>query len=458
MSTPLHATEALRALADGPAGPARDWSRVHLAARGVDAGLPDDPASLRTALAAGAAPEPLLARLAGAGRSELAVLAQGLDEVARMGALPAEGAAWIGPLTGAVRGRGWSSDVAAARLLAELGHHDDAVLAAAARVADDPRTALLPRVVLGFAAARGADVDGIASELAARLAPRLGADGELLGAALAALGVPRVKPGTAIPDLETALVLGGGMAGVDETPPVSPGRGAQRRRMQQAGAELLSGVPGPAPALVRALLRHDAADAGVLLVAATWLRCAPPAAPEDAVVDHAAGEDPAVLAAAARGGAPDAAALSLALAVDHQLDPPAAVLAARALAAGRRGTAVLAESLADRAATALGEARLQAALAVSLARDPSPVLRWLETAGLRTLGLYHARHTAHEEVLAVLLGWRRPETPGERALLGAALAAQGDAAAVTALARLRDDSGDDALDEDLAHARALLGA
>lgn len=458
MATPLHDPDALRSLADGPAGPARDWARVHLAVRGVDAGLPDDPDGAAVALVAGCSGAPLLDRLQG-GRRELQAAARLADEICRAGALPEDGSAWIEPLAGAVRGRGWASDASFARLLAELGHHAPAVLGAAARVEDESATALLPRVVLGFAAAAGRDVETLAGQVAGALAARMARDPDLLPSVLAALGAPWPRPAQPIGELEEALYVGGTLAGVDETPPVSPGRGAVRRRMQQAAQELLGGVEGPAAALVRGLLRQDGPDAATLLVAATWLRCAPRTVDAaTAVVEHGAGEAPALLSAAARTPVP-AASLSLGVAVAFQRDPPAAVLAGRALAAGRPEGELLVDALRSRGATALDEPRLQSALAVALARDPAPVLRWMdEEPRLRPLALYHARHTAHEEVLERLLDWPRPETSNERRLLARALASQGDRAAVAALARLREDSGDDELAEDEERARAILGS
>lgn len=457
MSTPLHDSDALRALAEGPAGPARDWACVHLAARGVDAGLPDDPEAAAVALAAGASPDPIRARLPAPGRAAGASLAPLLVSVARMGALPADGGPWLEPLAAAVRGRGSPSDAAVAFLLSALGHHDPAVVAAAARVEEGPTVGLLPAVVLSFAAARGADLAALAASIAAPLAARAARHSPLLSEALAGLGVPRVLPERVPTTLEQALFVGGTLAGVDETPPVSPGRGAARRRMQQAAAELLDGLPGPAPALVRALLRHDAADTGALLAAATWLRAAPETDPLAAVLDHGAGEAPAVLAAAA-AGRPDPATLNVSLAVAFQADPPPAILAARALARGSPDRDLLVSGFEARAVAALDEPRLQAALAVAVARDPGPVLRWLAIPGLRGLGLYHARHTAHEEVLTALLDEASaPENPAHAGLLASALAAQGDAAALRALERLEADAGDDRFDADLARARSILG-
>lgn len=456
MATPLHATDALRSLAAGPAGVARDWALVHLAARGVDDGLPDDPDQARVALAAGNAAEPLLGRLLG-GRQELAAAGRLADEVCRAGALPAEPEAWLEPVAGAIRGRGHAADAQFARLLCELGANVPELVGAAARVEDEAATALLPRVVLGFAEAAGRDVPALAAQLAGALAPRARRDPAFVPAVLAALGVPRVAPGTALGDLESALYAGGTLAGVDETVPVSPGRGAARRRMQQAAAELLEGVAGGAAALVRALVATDGPDAGTLLVAATWLRCRPDVDPLAQVVDHAGGEAPDLLSAAAQGVAP-APALSLSLQVAGHFDPPAAALAARSLAAGRPGGDLLADALRTRAAAALDEPRLQAAFAVALARDPAPVVAWLDhEPRLHLLALYHARHTAHEEVLQRLLDWPRPTTPNERGMLAAALAGQGDRAAVDALSRLWEASGDEVVATELERGRAIAG-
>jgi hypothetical protein len=195
----------------------------------------------------------------------------------------------------------------------------------------------------------------------------------------------------------------------------------------------------------------------VLLAAATWLRAAPAVDPLTAVLDHGAGEAPAVLSAAAAGRA-DPATLNVALGVAFQADPPPAVLAARSIARGSPDQDLLLSGFEARAVAALDEPRLQAALAVAVARDPGPVLRWLAIPGLRGLGLYHARHTAHEEVLTALLDEASaPESPAHAGLLASALAAQGDRSALRALERLAADAGDDRFDADLSLARAILG-
>jgi hypothetical protein len=457
MATPLHDPDALRALADTPDGPARDWACTLLATRGIDAGLPSDVDGARIALAAGAAPGPLLTRvLSATTRTQLGLAAQLCDELCRFGAVPlGEAEQWIPALVAAVRGRGWASDASFARLLAELGHHDPAVVSAAARVEERVAVPLLPRIVLGFVATRG-PVTGVAAELAAPLAARMARDPDLLPDTLAALGVPRSRAERPIADLDTALFVGGSLAGIDETPPVSVGKGAARRRMQQAALELLAeGPESLATALVRGLLEHDGVDAGQLLVAATWLRTVPEAPPVEAVLDHGAGEDPRVLTLAAVETA-DAPTLNLSISAAYHRDPPSAVLAARRLVRETRGRDLVEDALSTRAATALDEPRLQAALAVALARDPTPVVRWLADDRLRPLALHHARHTAHEEILAELLAWRRPESPNERSMLAKALAAQGDPAALRALAQLREETGDEALDPELARARAIV--
>jgi hypothetical protein len=464
MPTPLHAADALHDLAGGAPGPARDWALVQLAGRGLPVpGLPDDRGAVRIALAGGAPTGPLLDRVrAGGGKTELEAVSGTCEDLVLLGRLPDDRAPWIEALRAAIRGRGWPSDARFAMLLAELGGLDDDALQAAVRVEDPVEAFALPRLVLGWTEAKGRELRAPAAEIARALAPRMAGDPALLPAVLCSFGIPRAAPDRPLQSVDEALYLGGTLGGADETPPVSAGRGSVRRRMQGAARELLAGAPQDAAhAMVAALLEADV-DAALLLVAATWLRCAGRGDPLAAVVDHGAGEDPNVLTAAVgRAAEVDPAALGLSLATRWLGDPPSAALIGPVLARRAPGSAsaeALATSVADRGMSALHEPRIQAALALALPRCDA-VERWFARGGARSIALYHAHNVASEGVLEALLALDPPAEPHQREWYALALADMGDRGACAALDRLVERFPAEApLAAEQARAHAILGS
>ncbi|MEQ1508643.1 MAG: hypothetical protein ABMB14_40825, partial [Myxococcota bacterium] len=124
MSTPLHDRDALVSLADGPPGAVRDWANTQLALCWPDhlVHLPSDPFGAEVAIAAGAR-----------GAVEAALSSPVVDAIGAWGLLPPDGSAWLDRL----RARVDAGDARPARVVADLGGLDPALLAAVSR-ADDP--------------------------------------------------------------------------------------------------------------------------------------------------------------------------------------------------------------------------------------------------------------------------------------------------------------------------------
>ncbi len=296
MATPLHDADVLVSLAEAGPGAARDWASVRLALFAPERFrfLPEDEWDAATCLALGVprAVEAVLERLCSRpDEPGTPVLA---DLVAVWGALPDDPEPWIDAARRAVRGDGREGDLWLARLLADLGGLDGDSLAAATRVDGPDAVATLPGLVLRFAHARGGALEPLAKQLAGQLGPRLAAEPGLLPFALAGVGLPNLLVS---PDLDEAAAVAARLAGVEA--PRLRARGSARSRARRAVHDLVDGLDGPAPALLRALSEQPAADAATLVGAAAWLASSVSGEPVDVVL-RGGGEDRRVLSAARR--------------------------------------------------------------------------------------------------------------------------------------------------------------
>ncbi len=455
MATPLHDIDALVALAEGAYGPAQAWAAGRLAVIAPHrfARLPAGDIPYDEVLAV-APPRlvPLLIEALGAEGPVDFGLAVTVATLGDFGVLPEDPAPLAAALRCALRGEGDDADLWLAHALALFDQPDPAVLAIANKVRSPDRQWLLPAIVLRVADRLGA-LDQAAAEIAREI-NKVGDPG-VLGAVLGALGVPIQAALGDAEDLDDAVRRGARLAGRDVLPPAR--QGSQKRRVQHAVLGLLDGVPGPGPALLRALYRHDAHPAWGLAPAsiAAWLRAFVPADPLDDVLDRLGGTDPSRLSAARRAiGELHRARVRASLATHR--DPSVAVLALPLL----DGDPGLARDVVDLLHTVgAGDLRTDALARAAAWRCADQIPDLLADRATRDLGLLVAEWVPTEEVLVALLALPVPADRDARMQYAMCLAAMGDAAAVPVLEALctADESGDllgaRALAESILHVR-----
>lgn len=443
MPTWLHDPESLVSLADGAEGPARDWANLRLALRdpGRMVHLPTRQweVMLAVAIRAHGAVEGVLERV----RAGSPGAVDGLDAVLALGALPEDRGPWIEPVRALFSTVGESDRPTVARALCDLGALDREVLATAARGEGVDARTMLPGLVLRWAEAEGMPLDAVAADVAAPLARAEVGEPGILGWAMTVLGLPQLV----VPDdVDAAVGVGVRLAGGAD--PGRPPRGSVRSRARRWVATLLDGRPGPAEALLRALIAHDGPNPAELCALAGWCAFRPdPTDPQTAVV-RGAGEDRRLLAAARGIGA------------DALLEPLADLMLASTPVLGLAtplvfdpGAIALRDALVMRAELSRevdASADLGAFAVAGV--DPDRVVGWLSDPETRDLGLSYARFAPTMEVLGALLALHVPLDPGARVVYGWALAEMADRAALSVL-----EAVDGMPAEVVGYARDLLG-
>ncbi len=445
MATWLHDVDVYVSLAEGEAGPARDWAQTRLALYAPErfTAFPDD-ARLHDVVFAAAPPNVSAALIAALGRRPLSEgIASAASAVGVYGLAPEDPATLCAAMTAALRDDGSEGDLWLAYGLSNLGRADGRALAAAAKVDAETYDWVLPVVLI-----RVADAMGAADEAAKEIVAQMFADKRpmRLLALLAAMGIPLPTHVWRTKEPEEAARFGAALAHHGPFP-LKTMHGSARRRLQAVVKSLLTNVTGPAAALVRQALAHEPAPEWGMLPAAVaaWLRARSPVAHEghdhdhdhssDPVHDvlfHAAGGDTTRMTEARRRAADNVALLLEALAEGS--DSNGLVLAVAAL----RATQDL--RLAEPILRAHGgdpdrDLRTAACACVAAASVPDliPALLASPDAHKRNLGLIVGEFVPTQEVLAALLEVAVPADPAMRRQYLQTLAAMGDNSVVPLL-------------------------
>lgn len=442
MATWLHEIDVYAALAEGDAGPARDWANTRLAIAAPERfhRLPDDERLHDVVLAA--APSGLVdALIKAVGQRPVPVgIASAATALPSYGLLPEDPAPLADAMYAALANDGSESDLWLAYGLSMLGRADRQALIACGRY-EGAQDWVLPIVLLRVADGMGA-VDDAAREVAADLRARTNAPHRLL-ALLAGMGIP--LPTRTLHEKDPVEAASYGAAIAHHAPfPLRLAPGSARRRLQAAVKTLLDGVPGPAAALVRASCERDPMPEWGMLPAAiaAWMRARSPLGATDEhehpseplhdVLFHANGGDP-VQVAAARRSLTDASTAVLMEALPHG-DTAAMVLAIAQVR--RTNDAELANAmLLAHGGDPDADLRTAAACCVAAwhAAEEIPGLLASDDPRKRLVGLIGAEFVPSQEVLAALIAMAVPADPAARRQYGRALAAMGDTAALPML-------------------------
>jgi hypothetical protein len=465
VTTWLHDPEIFASLAEGDAGPARDWATTRLALYAPDrfAVWPDDDRCHDVLLAA--APHRAVDGLIHALQTRKPcpeTLANAAAALSAYGLLPEDPSPLIHALRGALRKDGDNADIWLAFALSQLQAVDAACLAAAAKGRDQALDWVLPVLVLRVAEQQNA-LDEAAREIAADLRKAATRDPNRLFSLLTALGAPLDALARSYKEIEEAVAAGATVAHRDPMPlRLKPG--GQRRRQQDAVQQLLAGVAGPMAALLRAVYAAEPPAQWSLwgVATAAWLhgRATPAADRSDPVADvlkHGAGRDVRILAAARRAIRPEQRPEVL-----RGLDEggeTASVILALELLRQNPDDAELAERILDQHGGRLDTDIRTAALAcVAATKRPEPIPAWLRSGDSRKriLGLLCAEWVPTAEVLQALLEIPVPAEEQLRVQYARCLAAMGDPATLGHLAALRAGDEEGRMDEAMTLAEELL--
>jgi hypothetical protein len=418
--TPLHHPDALRSLAEGAPGLARDWAGAQLALwhPATPTLFPDDPRCADVVLAA--APTDVSAAAAKAlGRAACPpLLAHGMATLGRYGGLPDDPGAFVVACRSALQRDGAVADLWLAVTIAGAGRLEAADLAAAAATEAPERTWVLPALAVQLATAQegfAQAVEGIARAMLNRAN-----EVELV---LDLLGVPAFPEARgAQPDAAAAL----GAQRAQAAPPSWPKvRGSRKNRAAKVVTALTQGNLEPAAMLLGALVGCGLEIDGRHVAAAAWIAAF--SASGDPVVDVVArggGVDPR-RCSAARRSVGDSHVPLVSEALGRGADP--ATVAISVELADRHpilAQAVIAAPQTDPLLAAVASVRDRGAGLADALSDPSPA------------HLEAAAWVACEEVLAALLALPTPQTPSGRILLARALAGMGERAALSPLREL----------------------
>ncbi len=440
--SPLHAPETFVALAEADDPAVRDWATARVALYA--------PAALKRFPRDGASQDPVLACAAPGTVAALNdALTDGPCDGELASAAAALGAFGIEPVDPsatieALRAAEPADDEAAlwlAHALAQRGAATPADLAAAAK-ADTPFTPwLLPAVVLTVADSLGA-LDAAVADVAKQL-PADAAPLALTALRTAVVYCPNMG-------IDEAVHVGATYGSMRVAPTLPPLKGSMRRRMSGAVLALLDGVPGPGPALLRALAeQRDLGALGMWTVAtAARLAVFAPGEPFGDVLLYEGGVDGRVLSAARRAMEPDERD-ALIEAVPDRSD--AAVLALEVL------DPVLAHEIVQRLKRHPSDLRQRGCAIVAASRHPELVPPLLTEPSGRMVGLELAAWCPTEAVLEALLAMPVPHDEGQRAQYAHALAATGDAAATSHLVALLDVDDGPGVRSGVALLSAILG-
>jgi len=432
MSTPLHSTDELVALAEGAPGPARDWASARLALLAPDrySTFPIGESVPDVVVAAGPPGlVPSVIEVLETGEPPPSISAA-TSMLGTYGTLPEHTDALVNALHLGLRGDGSESDLWLVHTLAQLGRATKHELSFAARYDGPLRPLLLPAIVLRVSEQSG-DLDLVAPAIAAEVRRQSEADPALLTAVLSALGSPSGSAELPVKDPYEAAQAGATVAG-KVLPDIAVPRGSRRRRTQRWVVELLDGVPGASAALLRESFRSDPHPAwGASFVAvAAWLRSFTPGDPIDDVLARFGGADPAIVTAARRAVGPEHRNALLEQ-LRRRADPALGIVALPLLAHGDEELAATMVGLIVDHRVLDIRAEAVASVAAWHCADRIPAL--LHDKMSRDLGLLVAEWVPTEEVLVALLEMPIPADPDARTQHARCLAAMGDQATLPIL-------------------------
>jgi hypothetical protein len=370
----------------------------------------------------------------------------------------------MGPLStamkAALRNDGHIADLWLAYALAQADVADGSALAAAAKAPGEGHPWVLPVVLLRVAAKMGAT-----DEAAAQVAAEMVASGEpqRLFGVLSGLGVPVGALAGQFRDLDHAIGYGAHIAHAHAAIVNNP-QGSLKRRVAKAVDQLVEGLSGPAPALLKALVAREVRNEWALWVAAiaSYLRGkSQPGGHGGAdivhdVLYHGEGSDPVAMSKARRAITPAYRAdLANILSDVGGWNVPPAVLAMPLV----RGDAELARLVTGmHPGTTDADHRIVALVCAAGWHDADsvPVLIGSDTPARRLLGLILAEWVPTAEVLEALLRTPVPADPLLRLQYARALASTGEAAVVPVFEAMLAADSTGALDEPRRLAEEIL--
>jgi hypothetical protein len=443
----LHDLSALESLAEGPAGPVRDWANVRLVLRAPERVryLPDQRREAVWVLASGqpVVLDQLLQRVR-AGHPDTAWL---LESLSALGLLPLEEPEpWVEALRALWRGADEGLQAVVAEVLADLGVFEDELVASVSRSQLYEVQVSAAALVLRWVAHQGKPLDTLAAAVARGLLPLTRRDPLVLLDVLVRLGVPYLQPGM---ELEEGVQFGATLAH-GEAPSVSP-TGSLRSRARRYVRQAIGDRPGPAEQLLLALSDLEVPAPADLAARAAWCAHHPTErfGPVQSVL-FGAGEDRTLLSQARQHlRTAEAPLVAIQVLGARLVSNPVLALVPSLPAVMRQDEEMLPAAL-DHRIFEYEDQNAQAVLpyVVPLERLPDE-LRQREP-----MAIARAAFANTEEVLAVLLELD-PRSEDERVALGAALAQQADAAAYDRLLQLAD--GHDGLQDAVRTGALLLG-